>query len=158
MNKVFSSISSHRHASVTLLCLAAIALTLLGCGRSGPAYWPVGGKVTFQGKPIGIASIRFCNPKAAFDVVESLDAKGQYTVVTGDRKGMPEGQYEVAVMPKLDFSNVKCDKDGFPLLSTMPSALERNPPNIPAKYHDPATSGLVVTVKPESNTFDVDMQ
>ena len=130
----------------------------MGCGPFGPAYWPISGKVTFQRKPIAAALVRFSNPKAGIDVVASLDADGRYTVVTGDRKGLPEGQYQVAVMPKLDFSKVKCDKDGRPLPSTMPSALERNPPNIPGKYRDPATSGLTVTVKPESNTFDLDMQ
>lgn len=157
MSKAFPNISC-RYTIARLLCLAALALTLLGCGRSGPAYWPISGKVTFQGKPVGSASIRFCNSKAGIDVVELLDANGQYTVVTGDRKGIPEGQYEVAVMPKLDFSNAKCDENGLPVRSTMPSALERNPPNIPTKYHDPATSGLTLTVKAEPNTFDVDMQ
>jgi hypothetical protein len=157
MDKVFPNISC-RYPIARRLCLAAIALTLLGCGRSGPAYWSIGGKVTFQGKPVGSASIRFCNPKAGIDVVESLDAEGQYTVVTGDRKGLPEGPYQVAVMPKLDFSKLKCEPDGRPIPSTMPSSSERNPPNIPQKYHDPATSGLTVTVKPASNTFDVDMQ
>jgi hypothetical protein len=61
-------------------------------------------------------------------------------------------------MPKLDFSRVKCEPNGRPIPSTMPSAAEKNPPNIPQKYQDPATSGLTLTVKPASNTFDVDMQ
>jgi hypothetical protein len=157
MDKASSNMPS-RHTIARILFLAAIVWTPLGCGQSGPAYWPISGKVTFQGKPVGNGQIRFCNSKAGIDVVESLDAEGRYTVVTGKRKGVPGGQYQVAVMPKLDFSNVKCNKDGRPLPSTMPSVSERNPPNIPAKYHDPATSGLTMTVKPESNTFDVDMQ
>lgn len=142
-----------------LLLLAGIAASVTcGCGRSGPAFWPISGKVTFQGKPVVVGQIRFCNPKVGIDVIESLDARGQYTVITGDRKGLPEGQYQVAVMPKLDFSKVKCDASGRPIPSTMPSALERNPPNIPAKYQDPATSGLTMTVKPESSVCDVDMR
>lgn len=157
MNNAFPNIPC-RYAIARLLCFAAIALTMLGCGRSCPAYWPISGKVTFQGKPVDKASIRFCNSKVGIDVVESLGVEGQYGVVTGDQKGLPEGHYQVAIVPKLDFSRAQCEPNGRPIPSTMPSALERNPPNIPTKYHDPATSGLTITVKPESNTFDVDMQ
>jgi hypothetical protein len=138
--------------------LALMAAMLAGCRPSGPAYWPINGKVTFQGKPVTVGQIRFCDPAAGIDVIESLDAQGQYTILTGNRKGLPEGQYQVAVMPKLDFSRVKCEPNGRPIPSTMPSAAEKNPPNIPQKYQDPATSGLTLTVKPASNTFDVDMQ
>jgi predicted small lipoprotein YifL len=145
-------------STVQLLCSAAILATVCGCGRAGPAYWPVRGKVTFQGKPVAVGQIRFSNPAAGIDVVESLDTDGQYAIITGDRKGLPEGQYQVAVIPKLDFSKVKCDTSGRPIPSTMPSSAERNPPNIPQKYHDPAASGLTATVKPTANTFDVDMQ
>jgi hypothetical protein len=143
----------------TQFARAAVLLALLaGCRPSGPAYWPVSGKISFQGKPVTVGQVRFCNPAVGIDVIEPLDAQGQYTILTGNRKGIPEGQYQVAVMPKLDFSKVKCDPTGRPIPSTMPSAAERNPPNIPQKYQDPATSGVTVTVKPESNTFDVDMQ
>ena len=61
-------------------------------------------------------------------------------------------------MPNVKFGNVKRTEGGLALPSSMPSAREINPPNIPERYHDPATSGLTVTVKPESNTFDLDMQ
>jgi hypothetical protein len=40
----------------------------------------------------------------------------------------------------------------------MPSSSERNPTNIPAKYHDPATSAIALTVKPGDDRLDVDMQ
>jgi predicted small lipoprotein YifL len=149
---------SCRRSTVQLLCSAAILAALWGCGRSGPAYWPISGKVTFQGKPVALGQIRFSNPKQGIDVVESLRTDGQYTIITGKRQGLPEGQYQVAIVPKLDFSKMKRDSNGLPIPSTMPSAAERHPPNIPQKYHDPATSGLTLTVKPEPNTLDVDMQ
>jgi hypothetical protein len=125
---------------------------------SGPSYWPICGRVTFQGKPIAAGQIRFCDPKSGVDVVQPFETDGRYVIITGKLEGLPEGRYQVAIMPKLDFSKVKCDKNGLPISSTMPSAAERHPANIPQKYHDPGTSGLTVTVKPESNTFDVDMQ
>jgi hypothetical protein len=131
---------------------------LIGCGSSGPAYWPVSGKVTFRGKPVTVAKIRFCSTAAGLDVVMPLEADGQYNIVTGDHQGLREGQYQLAITPKLDFSKAKRDENGVFIPSTMPSETERFPPNIPRKYHDPVTSGLTLTVKPESNTFDVDMQ
>ncbi len=149
---------TRRCSTTLLLCLAATVATLTGCGRSGPAYWPISGRVTFQGKPVTVAEIHISNPKVGIDILETLDAEGRYTVITGDRKGLPEGQYRVAITPKLDFSRAKCGADGRPIPSTMPSEAERNPPNIPKKYHSPSTSGLTLTVKPESNTFNVDMQ
>ena len=135
-----------------------ILAALWGCGRSGPAYWPISGKVTFQGKPVTVGQIRICNPKEGIDIIQSLSADGQYTIITGKRQGLPEGPYQVAIVPKLDFSKMERDSNGLPIPSTVPSAAERNPPNIPRKYHDPASSGLTLTVKPEPNTFDVDMQ
>ena len=42
-----------------LVCFAAMALMLWGCGRSGPKYWPVSGKVTFRGKPVAVGLVRF---------------------------------------------------------------------------------------------------
>lgn len=107
---------------------------------------------------MAVGQIRVCNAKAGIDIVESLNAAGQYTIITGHKQGLPEGQYQIAIMPKLDFSRMQCEPSGRPIPSTMPSQAERNPPNIPQKYHDPATSGLTLTVKPDSNTFDVDMQ
>jgi hypothetical protein len=147
-----------RCSTVPLLCSAAVLASFWGCGQSGPAYWPISGKVTFQGKPVSVGQIRFCNPKAGIDVVESLDSGGKYAIIMGNRRGLPEGEYQVAIIPKLDFSRMKSDEHLRPIPSTMPSEAERNPPNIPKKYHDPITSGLTVTVKPEPNTFDVDMQ
>ena len=144
-------------ASSRCACVAAFLALAAGCGPSGPNYWPISGKVTFHGKPVTNGQIRFCNFKTGIDVVESLNPEGQFKIVTGVRNGLPEEEYQVAVMPKLDFSRVKSDKNGFPIPSTMPSEAERNPPNIPRKYRDPMTSGLKMTVKPESNTFNVDM-
>jgi hypothetical protein len=144
--------------SAAFASVAMAAIILSGCGPSGPSYWPIRGRVTFQGEPIAAGQIRFCDPKSGVDVVQPFETDGRYVIITGKRKGLPEGRYQVAIIPKLDFSKVKCDKNGLPVPSTMPSAAERHPANIPQKYHDPATSGLTVIVKPESNTFDVDMQ
>lgn len=137
--------------------LAAVALLLWGCGRSGPVHWPVNGKVTFQGKPVAVGSVRFSNPQMGVDIVAELDADGKYAIITGKNIGLPEGTYHVAVMPKIDVSNLKITKSGLVVPSSMPSAQEMSR-NIPKQYHEPATSGLTMTVKPEANAFDIDMK
>lgn len=136
------------------VCFIAMTSLFCGCGPSGPEYWPVSGKVTFQGKPVSAASIRFSNPKGGVDMYVDLDAESKYVVI-GEKKGLPEGTYQVAIIPKLNYDNVKTGPDGQVIPSTMPS---QNRPDIPTKYQEPATSGLTMTVKPESNAFDVDMQ
>lgn len=145
-------------ALIAFVCVVLLTALLSGCRPSGPAYWPISGKVTFQGTPVAIGQIHICNAKAGIDIIESLDANGQYTIVTGRKQGLPEGEYQVAIIPKLDFSRMKCEPNGRPIPSTMPSEAERNPPNIPRKYRDPATSGLTLTVKSGANLFDIDMQ
>ena len=143
-----------RGRSLWSTCFAVMALMLFGCGQSGPKYWPVSGKVTFRGKPVVAASIRFSNPGAGVDVVAELDADGQYVII-GEKTGLPEGMYQVAVVPKLNYDNIQQTPGGLVIPSSMPSM---NRPDIPTRYHDPATSGLTMTVKPEPNAFDVEMQ
>ena len=139
------------------LWVAAIA-TVVGCGPSGPTYWPITGKVTFRGEPVSVAQLRLSNSDAGIDVIVPLDADGRFTIITGDKKGLPEGEYHVAVVPKLDFSKMQTEPNGRPIPSTMPTFEERHPKNIPDQYHNPMTSGLTLTVKPEPNVFDVEMK
>jgi hypothetical protein len=149
--------SSYHRPIARLVCFATVISAVFGCSHPGPAYYPISGKVTFQGKPVAVGSIQISNPKAGIDVVTPLNPDGQYTIITANRKGLPDGDYQVAIMPNPDFSKVQMGKNGRPIPSTMPSFEELNPPNIPSKYHDPMTSGLTLTVKPEANVLDIDM-
>ena len=149
--------SLHRHQTTRFFGCAAMALMLWGCGRSGPEYWPVNGKVTFRGRPVAVGSIRFSNPQMGVDTIMELDADGTYTIISGKKMGLPEGTYQVAVVPNVDVSNLKVTKSGLVVPSSMPSA-KTVPSNIPERYQQPTTSGLTVTVKPEPNVFDVNME
>ena len=68
-------------------------------------------------------------------------------VKTAKGDGLPEGVYHVAVEPpRID----------TPVGTMVP--LDRPPrPDIPEKYRRPATSGLVFTVQPDHNVFNIDM-
>lgn len=130
--------------SPPLLCLAIL---LSGCGKEKPN--PVSGVVTFQGKPVAAGTIRFSNPTTAVDIVASLKSDGAYEVVMANGKGLPEGTYQVAILPP---------RAEMPLGPMRPMPKPQSHPNIPEKHRDPSTSGLTFTVKPGSNRFDVDMK
>ena len=78
--------------TIRLAWLFVATVLLAGCGPSGPAYWPIRGKVSFQGKPVTRAQIRFCNSKDGIDIFESLNDNGEYTIVTGKKKGSARGK------------------------------------------------------------------
>jgi hypothetical protein len=145
----------HHHRITRFVGFAIMALIVWGCGQSGPRYWPINGRVTFQAKPVANASIRFINLKLGIDVLAKLDADGKYEVVSGKKMGLPEETYQVAIAPEVDISNLKVTKTGLVVAIGPPPPPPRN---IPERYHEPDTSALSLTVKPESNTFDVDMQ
>jgi hypothetical protein len=80
-------------AWMTAACLAAL---LAGCGgpsgASGPVY-PVKGKVTLpDGKPLDGVNVVFLGPAVARAATES---DGSFTVKSGDKDGLPEGDYSV---------------------------------------------------------------
>lgn len=130
------------------MCVVLLMVTLLGCGNSGPKAWPVTGKVTYQGKPVSAASIRFSNPQAGVDLLTKLDADGKYAVVTANGPGLPDGTYQVAIMPTAKSAPIGTFGP--------PPTVKR--PDIPEKYRSPSTSGLSITVKSAASNFDVDMR
>lgn len=151
----FTNGSIHNRRIARYVILAAIALTWAGCGSSGPKYWPISGRVTFQGKPVTKASIRLTNVKTGIDVLATLNADGTYEILSGKKTGLPEATYQVSIVPDVDISNFKQTETGL-LVAVGPPPPP--PQNIPTRYQEPNTSGLTLTVKPESNAFDVDMQ
>lgn len=130
----------------------AVVLTAVvfgGCGGSGENLQPVSGKVTFQGNAVAAGTMRFSNPQTGIDMTADLRPDGTYEAMRAHGAGLPEGTYQVAVMP--------------PRLSPVvgPMKVLPKPPDcrdIPAKYRQPSTSGLTLTVKSGTNRFDVDMQ
>jgi hypothetical protein len=128
--------------------LAVMGLMLSGCGGPHEKSWPTSGRVTFQGKPVAAGVIRFSNPQAGIDITAELGPDGVYKAVRAQGAGLPEGTYQVAVMPPVVHHPV-----GVERISKPPECR-----NIPAKYRQPSTSGLTLKVKPDVNPFDVDMQ
>jgi hypothetical protein len=125
--------------------VAAIA-AVAGCSRSDslPSYqvYEVKGQVLLaDGKPLGGGWI-YLVPKGDLPVTPSAEigSDGSFSVVTGGSgDGAPPGDYKVRVeAPQLQQA----------------AAQSRKKPIIPTKYNDEDSSGLVITVRAESNQLE----
>jgi hypothetical protein len=119
-----------------------------GCGKSGPPKFPVSGAVTFKGTPVTEGMVTFFRAEdGAYAAV--LDASGSFVVDSGLR----EGQYRVYIEPPPTV--LTPPPPGGP-----PMDKPKTYPNVPEKYRQAATSGLLATVEAKSsgNTFKFDMQ
>jgi hypothetical protein len=126
--------------------MAAALATLVGCGHSEslPAYqvYEVKGKVVLaDGKPLNGGWISFV-PKGDLPVTPSgeIGPDGTFSLVTGGSgEGAPPGEYKVRI-----------DAPQLPPVASK----SRKKPAIPVKYSDEDSSGLVITVRAESNRLE----
>jgi hypothetical protein len=126
--------------------MAAAYAALAGCRGSDslPSYqvYQVEGKVLLaDGKPLGGGWIYFV-PKGDLPVTPSgvIGSDGTFSLVTGGSgDGAPPGEYKVRVeAPQFQQAAPK----------------SRKKPIFPVKYKDEDSSGLVITVRAESNRLD----
>jgi hypothetical protein len=85
------------------LCFCVVCGASLGCGSpAGEPLAVVAGRVTIDGKPLTTGTVSF-RPDAArgngsqHHPIGTLDAQGNYTLVTVGQKGAPLGWYKVLV-------------------------------------------------------------
>ncbi len=140
--------SPHRlHAfrgAACLLCGVAM-YSLVGCGGSEAS---VSGTVTLDGKPVEgsrelYGTVNFYRADGGgAPATAMIRESGSYSLVTGGAKGLEPGNYKVAVTIK----EIIPPKE--------PGGETGNKRIGPAKYGQPAQSGLTAEVKPGKNTFD----
>lgn len=133
------------------LMSAAVVFCLLsaGCGKSGPEKYPVTGKVTYQGQPVGEGTVQFHNPEVGSFGVK-LSATGEFSFA--EIGGLTAGNYKVYVAPPEQYTT-----------PPPPGGLQNLPPpkefpNIPEPYRQANTSELSATVKSQANKLDFDMK
>jgi hypothetical protein len=137
---------SRRPAALWLVVAVALAVGQ-GCQR-GPVLGKVHGQVTFQKQPIESGIVGFKNLQTGLHMTANVDAEGRYEVSMAKGRGLPPGNYEVAV---------------YPFVADLPVGSKARPvvrefPNIPRKYRQPQTSELTLSVHEGDNPFDIDMQ
>lgn len=130
------------NTTVRLIVVGLLMCCVIGCGRR---TYPVRGKVTFKdGTPLTQGTIAFMpldeeNKKVSCRAFIRED--GTYEAGTyQDTDGAYEGRYELAVSP------------GFP---PNPDRPPKGWPPINRRFGRFEESGLKLTVKPETNVFDI---
>ena len=154
---------------VLLSMCACVTGFLIGCGGepTGPvgAQSQVSGTVTNNGKPVSLNSqVIFFNKQKGLTLVGTLDSLGKYSLAAGDPKlGIPAGRYEVSIAPPATpvVEANPSSPDYQKLMQTpgvvKPAAASDTAADIPQKFRDPKTSGLVFEVKEGPNTYDFDL-
>jgi hypothetical protein len=137
--------------SGSLLYLALASVSAAGCVSPPPGT--VSGKVmTPDGKPLPKALITFLSEVGNKDVFNAAIVNGKY--LTSE---IPAGPAKVVIMPALEHekaggAQVPVGK-GNDLAPSGKKGIE-----VPAKYQNADTSGLLVMVQSGENTFDVDLR
>ncbi len=133
--------------SIALLAVSFtfVALTLTGCGSSGPEMAKVTGTVTYQGKPVSKGTITFVpNVAGGRNATGELSPDGNYRLQTENPSdGALLGEYKVTI-----YAHDEPILDYIPKKPVKPKILA------PVKYEKPETSDLKATVQSGSNNFN----
>ncbi|MEX0792848.1 MAG: hypothetical protein WD045_06900 [Pirellulaceae bacterium] len=128
-------------------CLMAILpLGLAGCGETGPATYPVSGRVVLpDGTPATHGIVEFRTTREDETVINAhgqIQSDGTFHVSTyGDNDGAVPGEHQVIlVSPAVD--------DGAPATQ----------PIFARKYRDYSTSGLSVRIEPGENNVVIELE
>jgi hypothetical protein len=147
--------------SLLLLLFALVVLLPQGCGRSGgPALGKVSGAVSFRGKAIenGTLIIEVRGARTAYGKIVGGKITEVTTYKSGD--GAPLGPARIAVFatePDVEAgTSAAAAKPANPAGAT-PGYLSGKS-LIPAKYNDPATSGLTYEIAAGENRIVLDLQ
>lgn len=132
-----------------MLAFCFLAVALLASCNTRPSSWPVSGSVTFQGRPVSAGIVRLKNSTLGMDITAVLQRDGAFEIMTAKGVGLPEGEYQIAIMPP----TVQVPIGPAPKSFCLPKC-----PDIPPKYRQPSTSGLTLTVKPGENRLKIDMR
>jgi hypothetical protein len=138
--------SKRSHARLKAIALTAIVIA--GCGKSGPATYPVEGRVVFpDGSPMPGGTIEFesLEGTAPLNARGRIEPDGRFHLVTAPRsKGAVAGKHRVLVRALAKESE---PLDGKPA----------RPPQLHPRFEQYGTSGLHVTVEPQPNQFTIEV-
>ncbi len=134
----------------TLAALVCCSLVLVGCGGGAGKAKPTGsvtGKVTLNGTPLANGTVVFFAAKAGDTAAGVLKSDGSYSLMYMKGFSVPAGDYRVAVTPGTPDTTAPDPTD----LMKAPEKYEVKPSDIPEKFRNPDTSGLIAVVKEGSN-------
>jgi len=118
--------------------------------------------VTNDGKPVTLDSqVVFYNSEKGLTLAGTLDSLGKYSLTPADPKvGVPSGRYQVCIKPPVA-AVIQMDPSSPEYAKMMQGGDSGTPAStaidIPEKFSDVKTSGLVFEVKEGPNTYDFDL-
>ncbi|WP_437191623.1 hypothetical protein [Planctomicrobium sp. SH527] len=121
-----------------------------GCGKERipgrPELFPVKGVVTFAGTPVSGAKIVFSPSTHDFAATAKTDESGKFQLQSFEpNDGAAEGDYRILVY-KVD-------------VHELPGGGVREEHHLPARYRDPAKSGLIASVSSsQENVVQIDLR
>ncbi len=147
-----------RLSSFGFLLLAA-AVTVLGCGPSGPKLVPVSGKVTLDGTPLKSGTVTLVADASKNNTQKGIPAgaigpDGTYKISTEGKNGAPLGWYKVTVATSFPGA---MGANTAPLMSSTPAKAPEGAIVINPKYTDQTKTDLSVEVvaNPQPGAYDL---
>ena len=135
------------------VCFLAALVLCLGCKPAGPPVATVKGRVTANNKPLTSGIVIFQAESGPLALTTEINAQGEYQIKTYDSAGLPPGKYKVAIKPAV----APRPLDQPPLAGEALTAKPIVDSNIPKKYHDIATSGLIADVTLDTKAYDFEL-
>ena len=149
-----------RAMAATLWCLAAaLAGPLAGCGPRGPALAEVSGTVTLDGRPLERGTITFEATGLRAATARIVDGRIVEATTHRANDGVPVGRQRIAVFSRAEPVALKpgtAPAKASPGSAAFPPSMT-GPSLLPARYNDPATSGLTATISPGQNTLSLEL-
>ena len=144
--------NSSRVISLVLITMCA---TTIGCGGDPalPPVYPVTGKVTLQGAPLGEYGISFVSAGGDATASAVLGADGSYSLTTLDgRIGCTLGKYKVVIRPKV---GPDAAMDAMKNMKPLSKGQAKEKSKLPDAFGAAGTSPKEVEVKAEPNVIDI---
>jgi len=159
MTSVARSDACRRRAMAAMLggVAAALAGMLAGCGRRPPALAEVSGTVTLDGEPLARGTLTFEAAGLRPATAQILDGRIIEATTRRSNDGVPVGHQRIAVFSREEPHAAPADRSqrrGPPGTTRFPASMAGQS-LLPARYNDPATSGLSAIIQPGHNTLSL---
>ncbi len=148
-----------RFLPVQLSAASWVLALFVGCGgETGPAVYPVTGTVTYQGQAVEGAVVAFRGESATKIATGTTDSEGRFQLATyqpGD--GAVPGKHTVTVSKTIEAGDTSVSLSMDEALEN-PQAQADSQNELPARYADPATSPIELTVSADdANDFTIEL-
>jgi len=94
-----------------MTCLSGLMI-VAGCSPSGPAFAPVNGRLTSQGKPVAEVQVEFWPDVTGPRSIGMTDADGRYSLTSddGEHEGAVVGSHKVVLVDLIAYGKVPITK------------------------------------------------